>query len=164
MKLLLLILMFVLPATKAWAITNGSADVSWNNTLPAGSTVDVQYQSFADPTWKPFTYPTPTVGSDGRMHAFVTWPAFPADNMTDHWLCIRARSILNAQVSVWATGNCAQVPVPVYVPPPPTGLQITSATPDQIVITASTKDCKKVITSTAGSTSTMAKRTIQCRR
>ncbi len=49
-------------------------------------------------------------------------------------------------------------------PAPPKGLEITSATPDTVVITAAIGDCARVVTSTKGSTSTRWKRTVTCQR
>jgi len=56
----------------------------------------------------------------------------------------------------------ASVTTPAIVLPPPTGLIISSATPDSIVIVASAKDCRAINTSTTGSTKTMMKRILSC--
>jgi hypothetical protein len=47
-------------------------------------------------------------------------------------------------------------------PPPPSGLSVVSATPQQIIITATVADCSRVLTSTKGSTPILQKRTITC--
>jgi hypothetical protein len=49
-------------------------------------------------------------------------------------------------------------------PAVPGGLQVASATPDQVVIVASVVDCRRVTTSTTGSTSTQQIRTVRCVR
>lgn len=59
-------------------------------------------------------------------------------------------------------------PVPVTTtmpdlpPTPPTGLQVTVNTAEKVVIVASAKDCRRVLTSTAGTTSTQQVRTVSC--
>lgn len=50
------------------------------------------------------------------------------------------------------------------VPPKPTGLQVVSSTAGEVVILASAKDCRRVATSTKGSTATTFKRTVTCVR
>ena len=53
--------------------------------------------------------------------------------------------------------------LPIDVPPaPPGGLRIASATPGMIVIVASAAECARVVTSTAGSTVAVRKRTLTC--
>lgn len=47
-------------------------------------------------------------------------------------------------------------------PPPAAGLTVVSASPQQIVMTAATKDCSRLVTSTKGSTATVLKRTVTC--
>lgn len=177
MKQILLLCILLCPSI-ALAITNGTADIAWDNNLPPGATVTLQYQSFANGTWQAFASQSAPVlnAADGKMHSAVTFPAFPADNATDHWLCVRADDTVNGQTSPWTsdTGQtvCTQVPVPAIVvtpppppppPPAPTGLQIGSATPNQVIITASAKDCPHGIsTSSKGSTTAVQKRTITC--
>lgn len=53
---------------------------------------------------------------------------------------------------------------PDLPPAPPQGLTIASATPDKVVILASAKDCRRVLTTVAGTTTTQQKRTITCVR
>lgn len=53
-------------------------------------------------------------------------------------------------------------PIPAPIPTPPQGLVISSATPQQIVITASLQDCPVLLTSTKGSTNTVLQRTFTC--
>ena len=178
MKPIVFALLFVLVAVPAVALTNGSADLAWDNTLDPTATVTIQYQSFSDITWKNVTSMTaPKLGTDGKMHSTVTFPVFPADNVTDHWICFQADDVLNGKTSVWSDTACNQVPVPALVvtppptptpvptptPPPPTGLTVTQATPDVVVLTAKLPgDCKKVVMSTAGSTAAQWKRTYTC--
>lgn len=59
-------------------------------------------------------------------------------------------------------GISVNIMVPVAIPTPPTGLVISSATPQQIVITANLTDCPVLVTSTKGSTGTVSKRTLTC--
>lgn len=62
-----------------------------------------------------------------------------------------------------STGMVFTVAAPVDLPPaPPTGLQISSATAERIVIVASAQDCTRVVTSTKGSTATQQVRTVTC--
>lgn len=117
----------LLLATPAYAITNGTAEIAWDNNLPAGATIELQYTSYADATWKPFVYGTPTLGTDGKMKVMAQFTPFPPDNLTDHFMCIRARTNLNGQSSPWtAEAVCNQVPVskPVVIPPAPSGLEL----------------------------------------
>jgi hypothetical protein len=53
----------------------------------------------------------------------------------------------------------ATTPLPTV---PVLGLAVESCNADKFVITAPTKDCARVITSTKGSTSTMHRRTLRC--
>lgn len=159
-----MILLLFLWSAPAFAITNGTGEIVWDNTLPAGTTVQLEYQSFLNAAWLPYTYPEPTVKADGKVHALVSFPPFPPDLRTDHYMCARAQASRSGQVAM-ANPSCVQVPVPALQPQPPVaehGLKIVSQTPTQIVIEASKTDCPKVTTSTTGSTGTTQKRTVVC--
>lgn len=76
------------------------------------------------------------------------------------------RGALNAgavfgPLSAIVTGKTLPIDAP---PAKPSGLIISKATVDEVVILASLEDCKSVATSIAGSTAAMAKRTVSCKR
>lgn len=177
MKTWLITWCLVLWASSALAITNGTAELLLDANTPAGYQIEVEYASFQTAGVRTAfkTVGIWTVGTDGKLHSLVTWPAAPPDNEADHWMCAWARYVkAGGPNSEWGEGSCNQVPVPpiVVVPPPPppppptpappTGLQLASVKPTEIIITASAKDCPRITTSTKGSTSTQLKRTVVC--
>lgn len=154
--LLVLVGWLLMPCT-AEAITNGSADLSWDNP-GANEPIMVQYQSFADATWKPFTLsPSALNTAENRYHAAGTFTAFPPDTLTDHWLCIRAQFVNQTDKTVWGSGNCTQVPVSPPVVQPPSNLKITQLDINTVLIEASSHQCRGIRTSGSGLT-----RTVRC--
>lgn len=144
---------------------------------------ELRLQHFAHPDWVSLG----TIEAATGTHTVPFSPPLPAGKTgDDRWICVEARNVTTPDnPSEWARG-CNQVdagevtvpkidppapppppPAPVPPPPPPppaAGLRIDASSPDQVVITATVKDCPRVVTSTKGSTATTHKRTITCVR
>lgn len=145
------------PVLTASAITSTSAVISWP--VVSGVSVDLrmaptpfgfQWGSAASvscPTGSPCTVTGLTPGSSVDFQAVASVPGSTGNIF----------SPLSAPITV------KLLPLTDTTPPAiPGGLTIASATPDQIVIVASTANCRKVTTSTSGTTTTQQKRTIVC--
>ena len=158
-------LMFVMCAFPAHAITNGTAELVWDDPGKPEWKLEIEQKSFANPTWQTGTISTPSVSS-GKAKGTITFPPFPADTLTDHYFCVRARfRNTNATVknlSGWApddNGLCAQVPVPLLPPPVPTlpqNLQLSSADEDTLKVAANPDACQGVTVTLSGLTAYVA--------
>lgn len=147
------------PVLAASAITSTSVVISWP--VVSGVSVDVRmaptpfgYQwgsatSISCPTGSPCTVTGLTPGSSVDFQAVASIPGTTGNVF----------SPLSAPITV------KLLPLVDTTPPAiPGGLVITSATPDQVVIVASAANCRKVLTSTSGTTTMQQKRTIVCVR
>ena len=154
---LFVVLIWIVPSPSlADPITNGTAVLSWDDP-GSNQAIIIQYQSFADATWKSFTLGTPIL-STARYEVTGSFPPFQPDTLTDHFICIRAQWANATDKTMWAPGNCVQVPVPVVVPPqPPSNLTITQLDVNRVKIEASINACKSIRTTGSGLT-----RTVRC--
>lgn len=167
--------LWLVMASQAGALTNGSVTIEWTKTTDATIRYELRWKHFANGwLWAPIAG-----NLDSTTGSYVfTFPPL-ADSTGDRGFCVDARAVRGTAVSAWVSDGvgpaCAQmplttavpvptpVPIPTPVPPPsPSGLVIASATPDTVVITARAADCVRVVTSTLGSTSTSMKRTVRC--
>lgn len=145
------------PVLTASTITSTSAVISWPSV--AGVSVDLRMAptpmgfgwgsaaSVSCPTGTPcmVTGLTPGASVDFQAVAFVPGPSG------------NVFSALGAPITV------KLLPLADTTPPAiPGGLTIASASPDQVVIVASATDCKRVVTSTTGTTRMQLKRTVTC--
>ena len=181
---LLLVLWLAVSLSSASALTNTTATIQWTPTTDATIRYELRWSHFAN-GWQWTGFATNLDSTVGQY--LQTYPAFldtPAGE--DRGVCWDARATQAGRTpSTWlSTLNqqvCAQMPVasaptptpvPVPTPPPPTplpvpvpsGLVIASATPDTVVIVASLANCRRVLTSTAGTTTAQQKRTLTCIR
>ena len=165
------LLLLLLLSTPAWALTNEEATVLWDKTADATIRYEIRWKHFAN-NWQWQSVATNLDSTLGTYHQ-VFAPPF-VDSTGDRGACWDMRATSATGTSPWNSeaGNqvCAQIPLatvttppPIVIPPPPnTGLVIQSASPSQIIMTWSVRDCSKVTTSTKGSTATVQKRTMTC--
>jgi len=187
-----LVLFLLLSATSAWALTNQDATVLWDKTTDSASRYEIRWKHFANNwQWVPVATDLDST-SGTYQHNFAAFADSTGDRgacwdsrAIKNGLASQWTSELHTQACVQiplaaapppldtdadgipdASDQCPAQPGPAPsgcpAPPPPSGLSVVSATPQQIIITATVADCSRVVTSTKGSTPTLQKRTITC--
>lgn len=174
-----LVLLLLVAASPAWAeppkVAREKVTISWDTTNPDGTPKDfvgIQYELVVSHFASVGELSIGSVNPAQGGYAYTFGAPLPVGQPTDdRWICVKARAYKAAnesgyQHSAWIS-TCAQVESgTVILPPPlpPTGLVISSATPDRIVITATVTSCPHIHTSTRGSTATQSVRTLTCAR
>lgn len=152
----------------AWGepLTDGSAVITWTPTADPTILYELRWKHFkSGGLWVPVA--SGLNSTSGRY--IQQWT--PLGNTTgDRTGCWDLRATKDGLSSVWMseltppTSVCVQIPLTPVAPPVPSGLQVAKATVDEVIITASAKDCTRVTTSTKGTTGTTLKRTVTCVR
>ena len=152
--------------TPAPAVTNGKATILWVPTVDGTLTYELRWKHFGTGD----QWVTVATGLDSRAGHYVhTWT--PMENTTgDRTACWDIRAQFGTAPSTWLSDQglavCAPIPrmtVVVPNPPPPlAGLQVVSAKPNEVILSATTVDCTRLATSTRGSNALVIKRTIVC--
>ncbi len=176
LSMLLVGLLAGIAAPSDAAVSPEQVTLTWTPDPTPGLQYRLRLRHFAQPDW--FDLGLADAAAGQFVYQFA--PALPNEPTTDRWICADAQGVAaDGTVGLWysevhGSAACNQVeagsivvpppPPPPPLPPPPAGLSIGAATPDEVVITASTADCPRVQTSTAGSTKLVQKRTVRCLR
>lgn len=175
-RLTMMLLAWLMAIGPASALTNNSATIKWDKTSDARIRTEIRWKNWTVMDWQSVvTDLDSTLGI--YQQTFAPLPDSTGDRFAcwdvRHYIMVGGIKYASDWISMKNQQPCTQMPLggttttetppaPTPVPAPQTGLVITSATPLEIVITASSVDCPRITTSTKGSTALQPKRTVTC--